>query len=243
MNPLQQAAKCSTCVIGKFCLPLGLSKDEAEQIDLLVNQKLRIKKGEYLYRQGDPFVSIYSIRFGSMKTELLLQDGRSQIIGFHLPGEILGLDGIGNNHYQSEAIALEDCEVCIIQFSEFEILCQKIPSLQRHLYQILSREITQDHRHLLTLGSLNAEEKLAYLFIYLSERLVKRGLSEIDFNLAMGREEIGDYLGLTIETVSRILSKFSQAGIIEIKNKHLQILNIKELYRLAGSELTQPVRQ
>ncbi len=243
MHPLQQAAKCSTCVIGKFCLPLGLTIEEAEQIDILVSQKLRLNKGEYLYHQGDPFISLYSIRFGSLKTELLLQDGRSQIIGFHLPGEILGLDGIGNNVYQSEAIALEDCEVCIVQFSEFETLCQKIPSLQRHLYQLLSREITQDHRHLLTLGSLNAEEKLAYLFIYLSERLAKRGLSSTEFNLAMGREEIGDYLGLKIETVSRILSKFSQAGIIEVKSKHLKILNIKELYRLAGSELTQPIRQ
>jgi CRP/FNR family transcriptional regulator len=239
MHILPLAAKCSTCVVGKFCLPVGLSSDETKKIDLLIDDKTRIKKGELLYRQSDPMISLYSVRFGSFKTQLLLKDGRSQIIGFHLPGELLGLDGIGNDRYQSEAIALEDSEVCMIHFSSFESLCQKIPTLQHHLHQIMSREITQDHRHLLTLGSMNAEEKLAYFFIFISERLISRGLSATEFDLAMGREDIGDYLGLKIETVSRILTKFAQENLIEVKSKHLKLLNLGELYRLAGSELTQ----
>jgi CRP/FNR family transcriptional regulator len=239
MNQLPQVTKCSTCVIGKFCLPVGLTPEETKKVDLLVDEKSRIKKGELLYRQGDPLVSLYSIRFGSFKTQLLLKDGRSQIIGFHLPGELLGLDGIGNDRHQSESIAIEDSEVCIIHFSSFEALCRKIPHLQHHLHQIMSREITQDHRHLLTLGSLNSEEKLAYFFTYLSERLITRGLSASEFDLSMGREDIGDYLGLTIETVSRVLSKFSSEGILDVNSKHIRLLNLKELYRLAGSESTQ----
>ena len=236
MNLSVQHNKCSNCVINSFCLPSDLTKEESNKVDQLINQKTKLMKGEYLYKQGDPFIYLFSIRYGSLKTQLFLEDGRSQIVGFHLPGEILGLDGISHGLHQSEAIALEDTELCVMKFSVLEQLCKEISVLQQHLYKIFSKEISLDHRHLLTLGTLNGEEKIAYFFVYLSERLAKRGLPPTDFHLAMGREEIGDYLGMKIETVSRILAKLNLAKIIEIKNKELKILNLQELHRLAGSE-------
>jgi len=241
MNISLQSNKCSSCVINSFCLPTELNKEESKKIDQLINQKTKLKKGEYLYKQGDSFNYIFSIRYGSLKTQLFLEDGRSQVIGFHLPGEIVGLDGISYGTHQSEAIALEDTELCVVRFSVLEALCKEINVLQHHVYKMFSREITQDHRHLLTLGSLNGEEKIAYFFVYLSERLSKRGLSPTNFHLAMGREEIGDYLGMKIETVSRILAKLNSTKIIEIRSKELKILNIHELHRLAGSERSKQV--
>jgi CRP/FNR family transcriptional regulator len=221
-------------MMGIFCLPLGLSKDELQKIDGIVDERCRLSKGEYLYKQGDHHLSLFSIRYGTLKSELILEDGRSQVIGFHLPGDIIGLDGICNKQHQSAAIALEDSEVCMMRFSELENLSQFIPSLQKHLHQILSREIHQDHRHLLTLGSLNADEKLASFFIDLSDRLSSRGLSPNEFDITMSREEIASYLGIQIETVSRVLSRFTKAGLIEVRNKHLKLINTAALSKMAG---------
>lgn len=234
MYQVNSFQNCSNCVKGKFCLPLGLSTEEMKKIDQLTNKKYRLKKGEEIYRQGDVFKSLFSIRYGSFKTEHLLNDGRSQIIGFHLPGEILGLDGIGNNFHESNAVTLEDSEVCVMKFSELETLSQHIPSFNQHFHKIMSREITQDHRHQLTLGSRNAEEKLSCFFLKLYERLTARGLTTNEFNLVMGREEIGSYLGLEIETISRTLSKFSHAGLIEAHHKHIKLLNVIGLTELAN---------
>jgi CRP/FNR family transcriptional regulator len=177
---------------------------------------------------------VYSIRFGTLKTEYCLEDGRQQVIGFHLPGEILGLDGIGDGHYQSEAIALEESEVCIIRYEAFEDLAQQIPALQKQFHRILSRELTQDQRHLLSLGSLRAEERLATFLLNLSQRLAARGYLNNEFDLRMSRVEIGSYLGIQIETVSRMLSRFAESGLIQIKQRHIKLIDMNGLYELAG---------
>lgn len=230
-NPLN---KCSTCVLGQFCLPVGLSHADLDKVDALVKERVCLKKGDHLYRHGNPMNSVYSIRFGTLKTEHCLSDGRSQIIGFHLPGEILGLDAIGDGHHQSDAIALEDSEACIIRFAEFESLACQIPALQNQFHRILSRELTQDQRHLLSLGSMRAEERLAGFLLNLSERLAARGYTHDEFDLRMSREEIGSYLGIQIETVSRMLSRFAEAGLIQVKQRHVKLIDIDGLYELAG---------
>jgi CRP/FNR family transcriptional regulator len=237
MNPIPKTSplnKCSTCVLSQFCLPVGLSHADLDKVDALVKERISLKKGESLYRHGNPMTSVYSIRFGTLKTEHCLSDGRSQIIEFHLPGEILGLDAIGDGHHQSDAIALEDSEACIIRFAEFESLASQIPTLQNQFHRILSRELTQDQRHLLSLGSMRAEERLAGFLLNLSERLAARGYTNHEFDLRMSREEIGSYLGIQIETISRMLSRFAEAGLIQIKQRHVRLIDIDGLYELAG---------
>ena len=226
--------KCSTCVLGQFCLPVGLSSDDINKIDTLVTERVRLKKGESLYRQGDELTAVYGIKFGTLKTEYALPDGREQITGFHLPGEMLGLDGIGENHYQSNAIALEDSEACVVRFSDFESLARQIPSLQHQFHKILSRELTQDQRHLLSLGSLRAEERLASFLLNLSDRLAIRGYSPTEYHLRMSREEIGSYLGIQLETVSRLFSRFTESGLIQIKQRHIKLIDMDGLIELAG---------
>jgi CRP/FNR family transcriptional regulator len=164
----------------------------------------------------------------------------STVIGFHLPGEILGLDAIGDGYHQSDAIALEDSEACIIRFTEFESLASQIPTLQNQFHRILSRELTQDQRHLLSLGSLRAEERLAGFLLNLSERLTVRGYTNHELDLRMSREEIGSYLGIQIETVSRMLSRFADSGLIQVKQRHVKLIDINGLYELAG--LSNPGR-
>ena len=226
--------KCSTCVLGQFCLPVGLSSDDINKIDTLVTERVRLKKGESLYRQGDELTAVYGIKFGTLKTEYALPDGREQITGFHLPGEMLGLDGIGENHYQSNAVALEDSEACVVRFSDFESLARQIPSLQHQFHKILSRELTQDQRHLLSLGSLRAEERLASFLLNLSDRLAVRGYSPTEYHLRMSREEIGSYLGIQLETVSRLFSRFTESGLIQIKQRHIKLIDMDGLVELAG---------
>ena len=237
MNALPKTSslnKCSTCILGQFCLPVGLSHADLDKVDALVKERVALKKGGSLYRHGDLMTSVYSIRFGTLKTEHGLSDGRSQVVGFHLPGEILGLDAIGDGHHQSDAIALEDSEACIIRFAEFESLARQIPALQNQFHRILSRELTQDQRHLLALGSMRAEERLAGFLLSLSERLAARGYTNNEFDLRMSREEIGSYLGIQIETVSRLLSRFAEAGLIQVKQRHVKLIDMDGLYELAG---------
>lgn len=229
-----ESNRCSTCVLGQFCIPVGLNQDDLSRVDNLVTEKVRLKKGEYLYHQGDDLNSLYGIKFGTFKTEFSLSDGREQITGFHLPGEMLGLDGIGFGQYQSNAIALEDSEVCVIQFNDFENLARQIPTLQQQFHRILSKEMTQDQRHLVALGSLRAEERLASFLLNLSDRLAARGYSPNEYHLRMSREEIGSYLGIQLETVSRLFSRFTESGLIQIKQRHVKLIDMSGLLELAG---------
>ncbi|WP_114689993.1 helix-turn-helix domain-containing protein [Polynucleobacter necessarius] len=227
-------SQCSACVLDQFCLPVGLSSSEVSKIDSLVKERLHLQKDENLYRHGDPLSYVYSVRFGTRKTEFSLQDGRQQVIGFHLPGEILGLDGIGEGHYQSDAIVLEESEVCIIRYAAFEDLARQIPVLQNQFHKIMSRELTQDQRHLLSLGTMRAEERLAAFLLSLSQRLAARGYLNNEFDLRMSRNDIGSYLGIQIETVSRMLSRFAESGLIQIKQRHIKLIDMNGLYELAG---------
>jgi CRP/FNR family transcriptional regulator len=235
--PIADASnKCSTCLLGSFCLPVGLSIEDVAKVDTLVTERLRLKKGETLYRQGDASSAVYGLRFGTLKTHITLSDGREQITGFHLPGEIVGLDGIGDLHQQSTAMALEDSEACIIPMADLESLARSLPSLQQQFHRILSREISQDHSHLLSLGSMRAEERLANFLLNLAERYSLRGYSGQEFNLRMSREDIGSYLGMQIETVSRLFSRFTEAGVLQIKLRNVKLLDVTALNEIAGQK-------
>ncbi len=218
--------RCSTCSLGQLCLPVGMSQQDLEKMDTLVQDRVRVRKGETLYRLGDPLTAVYAIRFGTLKTHLTMEDGRSQITGFHLPGEVVGLDGLGEMQHASDATALEDTEVCVVRFGDLQTLSNVLPSLQHQFMRLMSKEISQDQVMLITLGSMRAEERLAAFLINLSERLSARGYSASEFVLRMSREEIGSYLGLKLETVSRLFSRFAEAGLIQIRQRHVKLVDM-----------------
>ncbi len=225
---------CSNCSLRELCLPVGLNRDEMAQLDAVIRQSRRLKRGEYLFRSGEGFRSLYAVRTGYFKTCVSSQDGREQVTGFHMSGELMGLDGISSNLHGCDAIALEDSEVCELPFSRMETLGRDIPSLQHHFFRLMSREIVRDQSVMLLLGNMKAEERLAAFLLNLSQRLSARGFAANDFILRMSREEIGSFLGLKLETVSRTLSKFQQQGWLVVDHKHIQLVKPEELKQLVA---------
>jgi CRP/FNR family transcriptional regulator len=230
----QLKTSCSTCSLRELCLPAGLDAGELERVDRVVNRRQAVKSGVALYRAGSKMQSVYAIRSGFVKSSVLLDDGREQVTGFHMTGDLLGLDAIGTGNHMCDATALEDSEVCEITLSALEQLSRDIPTLQRHFHRIMSREIARDYGAMLSLGSLRAEERLAAFLLNLSQRFAERGYSASEFNLRMKREEIGSYLGLKLETVSRALSQMRQDGLIEVRQKNIRITDPKRLRALAA---------
>ena len=230
----QMKTLCSTCSLRELCLPVGLMPNEFEQLDAVIRQSRRLKKGEYLFRAGEPFSSLYAIRTGFFKTTVASQDGRDQVTGFFMSGELIGMDGICSHVHSCDAVALEDSEVCELPFAHMENLGQRIPSLQTHFFRLMSREIVRDQGVMLLLGNMRAEERLAAFLLNLSNRLYSRGFAANDFILRMSREEIGSYLGLKLETVSRTLSKFHHEGLILDEHKHIQILEPQALKKMVS---------
>jgi CRP/FNR family transcriptional regulator len=225
---------CSNCNLRELCMPMGLSNHELQRLDAVVANRRKIKRSETLFRNRDRFTSLYAIRTGFFKTSIVAQDGRDQVTGFQMAGEIMGLDGIVNEHHTCDATALEDAEVCVMPFSRIEELSREITALQRHVHKIMSREIVRENGVMLLLGSMRAEERLAAFLLNLVQRLHARGFSQSELILRMSREEIGSYLGLKLETVSRTFSKLMEEGIIEVKQRHLRILDTQALKELVN---------
>jgi len=229
---------CSQCNLRELCLPMGLTEPELGQLDSLVRQRQRVQRGQHLYRSGDAFAAIYAIKTGFFKTDVLLEDGREQVTGFQMAGEILGFDGIGPEKHTCNAVALEDSEVCVIPFAELEHYSRAIGALQHHFHKVMSREIVRDQGVMMLLGIMRAEERLAAFLLNLSQRFTARGYSPTEFNLRMTRNEIGSYLGLKLETVSRAFSHFQEQGIIKVHQKHIQILDVAGLRQLLSERRT-----
>jgi CRP/FNR family transcriptional regulator len=227
---------CSSCNLREMCLPGGVCIDDLSRVENIVYARRRVKRGESLFSAGDEFSAVYAIRSGFFKTSLTDRDGREQVTGFFMGGELLGMDGVGSGRYNGNAIALEDSEVCVMPFSLIEEISREVPSLQRHLHSVLAREIVRDHGVMMLLGSMRAEERLAAFLVNLSRRFVRRGYSSSDFHLRMTREELGSYLGLKLETVSRLFSQFQKDGLIEVNQKHIRILDIAGLERVLGGK-------
>jgi len=226
---------CSSCNLREMCLPGGVCMDDLQRVENIVYARRRVKRGESIFKAGDEFNAVYAIRSGFFKTSLPGEDGREQVTGFFMGGELLGMDGIGGGRYNGNAIALEDSEVCVMPFALIEEMSREVPALQRHLHTVLAREIVRDHGVMMLLGSMRAEERLASFLLNLSRRFVRRGYSSSDFHLRMTREELGSYLGLKLETVSRLFSQFQKEGLIEVNQKHVCILDIAGLERVLAS--------
>lgn len=217
-------------------MPMGLNADELERIDQMVAVRRKIKRGATLFRNGEAFTSLYAIRTGFFKTSIASEDGRDQVTGFQMAGEIIGLDGIVSDHHTCDAVALEDAEVCVMPFDSIEALSREVTALQHHVHKIMSREIVREHGVMLLLGSMRAEERLAAFLLNLVQRLHARGFSQHELVLRMTREEIGSYLGLKLETVSRTFSKFVEDNIVEVKQRHVRILNTDALRQIVNPQ-------
>jgi CRP/FNR family transcriptional regulator len=215
---------CSACNLREVCLPAGLDEGSPEVLDAMVYARRRVKRGETLYRAGSAFDSIYAVRSGFFKSRLVLEDGRDQVTGFHMGGEILGLDGIATEAHAADVIALEDSEVCVIPYARLQE-----PQMQRALHKVMSRELVRDQGVMMLLGTMRAEERLAAFLLNLSQRFLARGYARDDFHLRMTRDEIGSYLGLSLETVSRLFSRFQDEGLIKVQQKHIRIIDIPGL--------------
>ena len=225
MNPLTIKVACSNCNLRELCMPVGLNEEQLQRIDEVVAVRRKVKRGGTLFRNGESFTSLYAIRTGFFKTCVATEDGRDQVTGFQMAGEIIGLDGIVNDHHTCDAVALEDAEVCVMPFDRIEELSREVTALQHHVHKIMSREIVREHGVMLLLGSMRAEERLAAFLLNLVQRLHARGFSQSELVLRMTREEIGSYLGLKLETVSRTFSKFQEEGILEVKQRDIRILD------------------
>ncbi|WP_339842506.1 fumarate/nitrate reduction transcriptional regulator Fnr [uncultured Halopseudomonas sp.] len=230
-------AHCKDCSLSSMCLPLALQTDEMDTLDAIVKRGRPLKKGEMLFRQGEPFSSIYALRSGAVKTFSLSDTGEEQITGFHLASEMIGLSGMDDQHYPVSAVAMETTSVCEIPFERLDDLTAVMPQLRKQVMRLMSREIREDQQMMLLLSKKTADERIATLLINLSARFRARGYSARAFRLAMSRNEIGNYLGLAVETVSRVFTRFQQQGLIAAEGKNIEILEHTELCALAGGNL------
>lgn len=227
---------CKSCSLVTLCLPMGLEPDDVEKLDNIVKRNRPLHRGDHLFREGDGFNYLYIVKTGSVKTYAPSEDGGEQVLGFHLPGELIGLDAIESARHHCSAKVLETSAVCEIPFTQFEELSTVIPSLQHQMYRLLSREIGHDEEMLTLLGRKNAEERLAAFLTSLSSRFKRRGFSPSDFYLSMSRHEIGNYLGLAVETVSRLFTRFQDEKLLKVERKHIQLLDIDRLQGIVQRE-------
>ena len=227
---------CGDCSLAELCLPRGMKREDLEELEKIIKRVRPLQRGEYLYHSGDKFQHIYAVRSGAIKAYKNTEDGNEQILGFYLPGELLGLDAIDKQEHVCSTVALETSSFCAIPFPRLEELCHKLPGLQHQMYRLMSRELTTENESMLLLGRKSAEEKIATFLINLSSRLHILGYSATEFRLPMSRQEIGNYLGLTVETVSRIFSRLQKELLIAIDRKLIKILDLEALHIMCSGK-------
>ena len=223
---------CAQCSLQALCLPAGIGADDMYRLDELVRSRRPLQQGDTLYRAGQALTSLYVAREGAFKTVATSQDGDSQVIGFHLPGELMGLDAMGSGQHGCDSVALTHASVCEVPMAQLESVCQQVPGLQRQLLRIVGQGIQRDQGHVEMLGRRQAHERMALFLHGLSERYRLLGRPADMFMLPMSREEIASYLGMVIETVSRTLSKLQDDGIIGVRGRQMKIVDHKRLEAL-----------
>ncbi|MFQ6372401.1 electron transport transcriptional regulator EtrA [Shewanella sp. YIC-542] len=228
------AIHCHDCSMGTLCIPFTLNNNELDQLDNIIERKKPIQKGEQLFKSGDTLKSLYAIRSGTIKSYTITEQGDEQITGFHLAGDVIGFDGIHSQQHQSFAQALETSMVCEIPFNTLDELSGSMPKLRQQIMRMMSNEIMTDQSMILLLSKKNAEERLAAFIGNLAVRYGNRGFSPREFRLSMTRGDIGNYLGLTVETISRLLGRFQKSGLIEVNGKYITIIDSDALYALGG---------
>ncbi|WP_286261812.1 fumarate/nitrate reduction transcriptional regulator Fnr [Thalassotalea atypica] len=224
---------CQNCSISELCLPFSLNEQELDTLDNIIDRKRPIRKNEKIFADGEELHSLYAIRSGTFKTYTIDANGEEQITGFHLAGDLLGFDAISNTEHQSFAQALETAMVCEIPYDTLDQLSDSMPSLKRQVLRLMSQEIRTDQNMLSLLNRKNAEQRLATFIASLCDRYKERGLSSKEFRLTMTRGDIGNYIGLTVETISRLLNRFHKEGLIEVNGKLITILDRDKLYSTA----------
>lgn len=231
-------ASCQNCSLVELCLPRGLDSNDLTSLDEVIKQRKIVHKGETIFRQGERSGCVFAVRSGSVKTFTTAKNGEEQVLGFHLPGELLGLDGLDNEIHSCAGVALDTTTICELPINDLNVLCVKIPGLQQQLLSLISNEITKDHTMLMLLARRNAEQKLATFLINLSGRFKARGYSADEFDLTMSRYDIGNYLGLADETVSRLISKFKDNNIINAARKKINIIDHSKLCSIAEGDMS-----
>ena len=230
LNKLKVA--CQNCRLGDICLPRGLDKSELEKLDSIVGRGRPLQKGDALYRQGEKLNSLYAVHSGSLRSYIITKDGKEQTMGFYLPGELIGLDGLENSEHSCTTEALETTSICELPFDNLQSLCGQLPSLQQQMLRLMGKELSGDHDVLLLLGTRSAEERLAAFLLSLSKRYSERGFSATEFNLSMSRHDISNFLGVAVETISRQFSNLDKAGIVQVKHRNVKILDERRLQEI-----------
>jgi CRP/FNR family transcriptional regulator len=220
---------CQKCSLAELCMPHGMELDEVNKLDEIMKRQQPYQPGQHLFHAGDKSSSIFAVRSGAVKTYCITEDGDEQVLGFGLPGELVGFDGLAGNHYSSTCVALETTSICELPFNRLEELCQSLPGLQKQMFRLVGKEIASDHHMLMMLGQRSAEERLASFLLSLSIRYRNRHLSASEFYLPMSRQDIGNYLGLAIETVSRLFAHFQDEKLLTVNRKQIKILDHAKL--------------
>jgi len=229
-SPLNRG--CNECSLSQLCLPIAVNQEEIDRLEDIIKQGRILNRGEYIFKQGTPFASCFAVRSGAIKTYSLSEEGEEQVNGFYLPGEIIGLDSINTNSYSCSAKALERTSVCEIPLDKLESLATQIPTLQHHFFQLMSREIQESRQLSMLLSKNTAEERIASLLLNLSSRFKRRKLSSTEFRLPMPRNDIGNYLGLAVETVSRVFTRFQNKGYITVQGREVTINDLEALQQV-----------
>jgi CRP/FNR family transcriptional regulator len=230
----KSTSACSSCCLREACLPCGLGRADMGRFDEITAVKRKVARGASLFLIGDRFESLYAVRSGAFKTVGVSRHGDEKVTGFYLSGEMLGLEAIDGGNHSFNAVALEDSEVCIIPFHRLEQLASTIPALQHQLFRLLSSDISRDQGLMLLLGSMTAEQRVAAFLLSLARRQQRLGFSSSRFVLRMTREEIGNYLGLTLETVSRLFSRLQRDGLISVQQRDIEIRDAERLREMVG---------
>jgi CRP/FNR family transcriptional regulator, anaerobic regulatory protein len=229
---------CKECNLRELCFPHGMNEVELSNMEAVVDQPKPLHKNDFLYRDGDSSRALYAVRSGCVKTMTESANGDEQIVGFHLPGELLGLDGFADGVHTCNALALETSSVCELPLDQLENLCHVLPGLQKQMRRIMGKEVNNDHKLLLLLGKMTAEERLASFLLSLSSRMEERHWKGNEFNLSMPRQDIANYLGMAVETVSRLFATFQNEGVIDVDRRHITILDMQRLREIVGENET-----
>ena len=234
INELRQS--CANCALNALCLPAAIGGHDLARLDDIVKRRRPLERGEFLFREGDRHHALFVVRKGAIKTSTTLPEGDAQVLGFHLPGEIIGLDGVADERHQATAEALEEASVCEIPFAKLSEIAAQLPALQRQLYRIVSREFVREQRHPVMMGRKHAMTRLALFLHSVSERRRDHDLEPHEFQLSMSRQDLASYLGLVIETVSRAFSRLQTQRVIDVDRRRVRILDATALGQLANSE-------
>jgi CRP/FNR family transcriptional regulator len=236
LNQLRRS--CSSCALSELCLPAGIDGDDLDTLDMVIRDKRMLDRGSALYRDGDPFHALYVVRSGSLKTFVQDDTGAMQILGFHLPGDIIGFDALASDRHVSQAEALERSSICELPYDRLQHVTSAVPALHRQLMRVVSREVIEEHRHTVVMGRQQAQEQLAIFLTSLSDRYQRLHRDSTTLTLSMSRYDIANYLGLVVETVSRLFSRMQEMGVLEVNRKAVRICRPDLLANLCRSGST-----